>query len=99
MNQNHRKQPRRHVSYPVHIGAGDNPSAREGRLNDVSESGASIAVPAAKEIPDRFVLALGFMDRVIRRCQVMWRSDDRIGVKFISRAANPKIKPSGDSGS
>jgi hypothetical protein len=50
---------------------------------DVSEKGARIVVPSAKDVPDKFVLTVG-RDRQQRQyCRVMWRTECQIGVSFL----------------
>jgi hypothetical protein len=93
MNENKRKHIRRPLSYPARIDAGDGSPPRECLLNDVSEEGAQIAVAAPQELPDNFTLILGFDGTARRRCRMMWRSENRIGVKFIRDPSQAKAKP------
>lgn len=93
MNENKRKHVRRPLSYPARIDAGDGSPPRECLLNDVSEEGAQIAVAAPQELPDSFILILGFDGTARRRCRMMWRSEGRIGVKFIREPSQAKAKP------
>ena len=92
MNENKRKHVRRSLSYPARIDTGDGSPPRECLLNDASEEGAQIAVAAPKELPDSFTLILGFDGTARRRCRVMWRSETRIGVKFIRDPSQAKAK-------
>jgi diguanylate cyclase (GGDEF)-like protein len=49
----------------------------------LSDKGASIAVSDARDIPNRFVLAVP-SDRLERRCRVVRRSPSRLGMTFTS---------------
>lgn len=51
---------------------------RDCLVSQVSETGARIEVPNARELPDEFVLHLSC--KVPRRCRVMWRTDNAIGI-------------------
>jgi hypothetical protein len=49
----------------------------------VAVGGAKIAVHEAIELPAEFVLVLNRNGTVNRRCQVVWRANNEIGVSFI----------------
>jgi hypothetical protein len=77
-----RKSPRRNLRYSVRaIGAGA--VQWDGITINVSESGALLEFIDSKDIPDKFSLLIGGQGAVKRRCQVVWRSGDRMGVKFV----------------
>jgi len=48
-------------------------------VRNVSTAGACLAVPYAKTVPAEFELRA---DGSKRDCDVVWRGDDRMGVKF-----------------
>jgi hypothetical protein len=50
---------------------------------DVSSSGARLIVKAPAEVPDEFDLLLSRNGSVRRRCKVMRRSDEEVGVQFL----------------
>ncbi len=52
-------------------------------LMDVSQGGARIAVLAMEMVPQEFLLRFSSTD-VSRRCRVVWRKDDEIGVVFVN---------------
>ena len=52
-------------------------------LIDVSQQGARLAVLAMDMVPDEFVLRFSASSNVSRRCKVVWRRDDEIGVTFL----------------
>ena len=51
-------------------------------LSDLSATGARIGVPAPDRLPLKF--ALLFPDGTRRRCRLIWRSEQRIGIEFAS---------------
>jgi hypothetical protein len=73
-----RRQPR----LPVHIAAQMNAGGveRQCTVLDISASGARIAVPDPKNIPDRILVRI---HGLIHRCRVIWRSDCEMGVEFV----------------
>jgi hypothetical protein len=50
---------------------------------DVSSNGAKLALKQPMTPPDSFVLVLSKNGGVRRRCEVTWRSDESIGVRFV----------------
>jgi PilZ domain-containing protein len=65
-------------------------------LSDFSNGGAKISGIAAHEIPDEFMLNMGRGLGRARRCRVVWRADDTVGVQFTD-PAKPGGKPSRES--
>ena len=51
-------------------------------VRNLSSDGASLEVASPIGIPDDFTLGIE-SDHVIRQCHVTWRSNTRIGVKFV----------------
>jgi PilZ domain len=53
-------------------------------LCDVSAEGArlSLAAPELAKLPDEFILVLAKRAKVHRRCRVVWRTEDEVGVRF-----------------
>jgi hypothetical protein len=50
-------------------------------VRDMSATGASIEVADAMNVPDRFSLVLE-MEAAARKCEVVWRRERQLGVKF-----------------
>lgn len=48
---------------------------------DLSDGGAKLAVGRPLLLPERFTLL--FSGTVQRRCQIMWRDEKFVGVKFV----------------
>ena len=55
---------------------------------DVSVTGARLGLKPGTELPDQFVLILSKTGKVLRRCTVIWRKNNQVGVDF--RAAAKK---------
>lgn len=53
----------------------------ECKLCDLSRTGARLAIAASVRLPQDFVLVLGDDRRL--SCQVAWRSESQIGVRFV----------------
>jgi hypothetical protein len=64
-------------------------------LKDISAGGARIAHAVTEEVPAQLLLSLARDGRVYRRCEVAWRGDNQIGVRFVSneRAKIPNARP------
>jgi hypothetical protein len=60
----------------------DSPWLR-GMLNNLSAGGACVSLSIAKAIPAEFTLVLP--PNTARRCRLVWRSGERIGVEFLNQ--------------
>jgi PilZ domain len=49
---------------------------------DVSDKGARLVVPSAKDVPDKFVLMITRKKQERYYCRVMWRTECQVGVAF-----------------
>jgi hypothetical protein len=59
--------------------------ARPCIVSNFSNGGAKITGVMAATIPDEFALRLTSHDSRIRKCRVLWRSDDTLRVEFTDR--------------
>lgn len=50
-------------------------------VKNISEAGASLEVMPGALVPDRFTLVV-HTDKLRRRCDLVWRSEDRTAVVF-----------------
>lgn len=50
---------------------------------NVSDTGAKLLLPPSVEVPDGFALILAKNGGVRRTCEVTWRSDNSVGVRFV----------------
>ena len=51
---------------------------------NVSATGAKLLLPVSADVPDSFVLILSKKGEVRRQCEVTWRAEKSIGVRFIA---------------
>jgi hypothetical protein len=54
-------------------------------LKDLSDGGAKIIGVAVSEVPDRFTLRFARGARGLRKCKVVWRSAEGVGIEFSDR--------------
>ena len=83
-----RKHPRRPLARDCWIDPGQ-PPAFPCRMVDVSESGARVVSAAAEHVPDEFYLYMTRNGAVGRKCQVAWRAEQQMGLKFVDRTVPP----------
>ena len=84
-----RRSPRRVVNYPVWLILGATP--RGCIMRDVSAGGASLRLPLAADIPNEFVLLLTRNGSSNRQCEIVWRNDEHVGVRFLAAGVPIKI--------
>jgi hypothetical protein len=82
LGKGRRKTPRRSFSYPIKA-IGPDAVQWDGFIVDISDSGAQLEFFEAPELPAEFSLLIGGHATVKRICQVVWRSGERLGVRFI----------------
>jgi hypothetical protein len=66
-------------------------------VNNFSNGGAKITGVMAATIPNEFALRITSHDSRIRKCRVLWRSDDTLRVEFTDRitsAEKPAVRTS-----
>jgi hypothetical protein len=85
-----RRTIRRSISYPALIDPGDGSPPRECSLCDASKEGAQLMVADPASLPERFILALSADGAARRRCQIIWRQEKLVGVRFLKE---PKPAP------
>jgi hypothetical protein len=54
-------------------------------LLDISDGGARLAAEDVPELKGQFVLRLTEDGRVSRKCQIVWRSEDVVGLQFVAK--------------
>jgi PilZ domain len=77
---NKRTSPRREITRTVHMGTGLGPSL-ECELKDISATGARLRFNDPECAPQEFLIRLN--GGLLRWCQVIWRSETEIGIRFI----------------
>ncbi len=80
---NRRSEPRRRVARSATISAHDAPSPVPCVVLDISNGGARLDVHHLASIPQRFRLVID-LEGTERTCQVVWRRENSVGVKFIN---------------
>jgi c-di-GMP-binding flagellar brake protein YcgR len=78
---NLRREPRRLVRYSAWLRIDQDSPLVRCVLWDISDGGARIAVADPKALPERFTLML--TQQMHRQCQVRWRDERFVGVKFV----------------
>jgi PilZ domain len=66
---------------------GRNTPKRACMIKDVSEGGACLHIGLLLDPPERFTLTIRAVGNFCRVCQLVWRSEFDVGVKFVQRAA------------
>lgn len=82
MIKDKRKHIRRSLRYTAWIGTGEDAPLRGCVVSDISHTGAKLDVENPEDLPDAFQLLLSGRGGIYRRCQVVWRSNNQIGVHF-----------------
>ena len=78
-----RREVRRRRHQSAWITLDDGPANYKCAVEDVAQSGAKITVDTAVEVGSR--LDIAFVPRAAaRRCEVVWRRGNRLGLRFIS---------------
>jgi hypothetical protein len=89
MSKDRRKHPRRDVNYACWVGGPDAPQLIQGKILNISEGGAKVVCGRLNEIPDDLHLYMTLDGKVARRCKVVWRSDDALGLMFVAKMTLP----------
>ena len=79
-----RKFPRKTVIDTAWIDADDGTPLHVCVLWDISEGGARLTAASHKALPDKFILRKSRDDANGRRCAVVWRSPEEIGIRFLN---------------
>ncbi len=75
-----RRSPRHRLILPARIYGRDGELVVDCRTWDVGEHGARLEIAAAANLPSRFTLAFSSDER--RQCEIVWRSEDYVGIRF-----------------
>jgi hypothetical protein len=62
---------------------------------NLSEGGAKLMIEEPTQLPTEFVLFLRPDSPIGRRCHVIWRVENKIGVRFVSVFDSDKCSPKG----
>jgi hypothetical protein len=61
-------------------------------VKDLSNGGAKITAIPVSDIPDQFMLRIVRGPRGRRKCHVLWRTADALGVEFMDQVAGQERK-------
>jgi hypothetical protein len=75
-----RKEPRARAVLPARIRDTEGQPVCNCLTWDLSTSGARLEVPASPKLPKHFILTFSADESHL--CEVMWRSQNRVGVRF-----------------
>ena len=78
-----KREARKLLGQPAWITLDGGFAARQCVVQNISSSGAKICVDGAASLPARLQLAFARDARTGRTCQVVWRSGNTAGVKFV----------------
>ena len=81
-----RRSLRHRVQCTGWIGVGDGTQMRNCTLLDISEGGARILVSSPAQLPEEVSLVLANEVAISRRCKIIWRSNDQIGVSYLEHS-------------
>jgi PilZ domain len=84
MSSDKRKFPRKKINTVGFLYTTEGWPLGECRIKDISTGGARLAHGLSDEIPAELLLSLSRDGRVRRRCEVRWRKEKEIGVRFLS---------------
>lgn len=79
---NARKHIRRMINFPAKIDLGASAPLRDCMLVDVSSGGARLSAEQIARLPADFTVVLSYRGVPRRRCHVIWRSTEEVGVRF-----------------
>jgi hypothetical protein len=88
-----RRSIREHAQFPAWIDVGDGSQPRDCTVLDVSEDGARIMVSSPAKLPKEFWLVLSKDTTRRRHCQMVWRSDTEVGLKYLGAIQYEVFRP------
>lgn len=83
MNTKNRKHRRKNVHFDVALANTAGITIGTCTVANISEGGAHLTQLESAEIPEKFYLLLTHGGTVRRLCEVAWRKEGEVGVKFI----------------
>ncbi|HYI87068.1 MAG TPA: PilZ domain-containing protein [Burkholderiales bacterium] len=85
MSRDRRKYVRHEVDYSCWLRPANAAQLMKAHVRNISEGGAKVACPP-DAIPDTVEMLMTQDGKVGRRCKVVWRSDDAVGLMFVAKA-------------
>jgi len=83
---NRRQSLRQKAALPAILVTLDNSMALDCVIRDISESGAKLAVPPSRQIPEQFFL-IDVRARTAHKATLAWRTEKEIGIQYQSTMA------------
>jgi hypothetical protein len=84
MPKEQRRAPRRAMDVLSFLYSLDGWPLGECRVKDMSIGGARLAHAISDELPDQFLLSFSKSGTVRRQCQIAWRKEKEMGVRFLT---------------
>jgi hypothetical protein len=91
MFSNRRKSIRRKVRWEAAVIAVDGAWRHKCTIVDVSASGAQVSLHPAISLPSEFLLSFTDNGTVSRLCELVWRADRKLGVRFAHEAGAAEL--------
>lgn len=85
MSKDRRRHTRHDVNYACWVAPADGTDLFEGKVINISEGGAKVACSSHPDA-DTIDLYMTRDGKVGRRCKVVWRSEDAVGLMFVAKA-------------
>jgi len=89
MTTERRGSPRQPVHQSARIAVFELKTLADCAMSDLSSAGARLRVDPAADIPNRFLLLLSEDGSVRRLCEIIWRQNDQMGIKFLDSDVAP----------
>ncbi len=86
MSIDRRKHVRHEVNYSCWFAPAGAPQLIEGHVRNISAGGAKVECRSLTDVPDVLDLYMTRDGKVGRRCKVVWRSEDAIGLMFVAKS-------------
>ena len=83
MPSDKRRFPRKKIDAVGFLYTADGWPLGECKIKDISTGGARLTHALSDELPAEFMLAFSRDGRVRRRCEIRWRKEKEVGVRFL----------------
>jgi hypothetical protein len=92
MSSENRSVKRRFVRHGAKLARADGVTLGPCQMLDISATGARLKIEPSQRIPDHFLLVLSHTGNLFRKCSVVWREGNTMGVKFVPDSSD-KLTP------
>jgi hypothetical protein len=94
-----RRAPRRNLKIPVVVRQETGERIVTTHTLDFSTGGAKIKLDLSVDLPERFLIVLSEGGEVQRLCNLIWRTADEVGVRFVQPTSPRGAAPAARGGS